>query len=115
VTPASDSCSNISLLRRLLQFLSNCASPFYPIAMSSGDEFDTIPDEFDGFDFDAIPDLAITGPTEVTGGSSSAIPPRPASAGSSSHYSCDDEIDESVLVELDVIEGRLVRGMTTGS
>jgi hypothetical protein len=64
--------------------------------MSSEDEFDAIPDDFEGLDFDSIPDLAIT---------------RPASAGSSSHYSYDDDIDESVLVELDAIEGRLSQGI----
>jgi hypothetical protein len=79
--------------------------------MSSEDEFDAIPDDFEGFDFDAIPDLAITGPAEITSNSISAIPPRPASAGSSSHYSYDDDIDESVLVELDAIEGRLNQGI----
>ncbi|KIM85517.1 hypothetical protein PILCRDRAFT_367384 [Piloderma croceum F 1598] len=79
--------------------------------MSSDDEFDAIPDDFEGFDFDAIPDLAITGPAEVTSNSISAIPPRPASAGSSSHYSYDDDIDESILVELDAIEGRLSQGI----
>jgi hypothetical protein len=27
--------------------------------MSSEDEFDAIPDDFEGFDFDSIPDLAV--------------------------------------------------------
>jgi hypothetical protein len=80
--------------------------------MSTEDEFDTIPDEFDGLDFDAIPDLA---PTEATARPSSAIPPRPTSSNSSSHYSCDDDIDESFLVELDAMEGRLALGIRESS
>jgi hypothetical protein len=76
--------------------------------MSSEDEFDLIVNEFDGVDFDAIPDLATIRPTSS---SSSTIPPRPASANSSSHYSCDDDIDESVLAELDAIESRITQGI----
>ena len=86
--------------------------------MSSEDEFDAIPDDFEGLDFDAIPDLAITGPADLTSHSILAIPPRPASAASSSHYSYDDDIDESVLIELDAIEGRLsqrIRDAANGS
>src|ERR1700691_6602857 len=87
------------------QFAPSCCT------MSSEDEFDTIPDEFDGLDFDAIPDLAIIVPTETIDLSNSTIPTRPASANSSSRYSCDDDIDESFLVELDAIEGRLMQGI----
>lgn len=75
--------------------------------MSSEDEFDAIPDEFDGLDFDAIPDLAIVVPTSY-----SSYGVRPATANSSSHYSDSfDHIDESFLVELDIIEARLTQGI----
>lgn len=76
--------------------------------MSSDDEFDAIPDEFEGLDFDGIPDLATARATISSRIESPTILPRPDSANSSSHYSCDD-IDESVLVELDAIENRLAQ------
>jgi hypothetical protein len=82
--------------------------------MSGEDEFDSIPDEFDGLDFDAIPDLAISAPAEAI----IDIPPRPDSANSSSHYSFDDDIDEAFLVELDAIEDRItqrIRESASGS
>lgn len=79
--------------------------------MYSEDEFDTIPDEFEGIDFDAVPALtalpaALSEESATASDSDAAIPPRPPSAGST-HYSWDDEIDESVLVEVDAIERRI--------
>ena len=61
--------------------------------MSDTDEFDAIPNEFEGLDFDAVPALAIPHPT------------RPPSA--ASQYSCDAQIDESYLVAIDALENQL--------
>lgn len=64
------------------------------------DEFDAIPDEFEGLDFDAVPALAIlsTAPSEI---------PRPTSAASSTQYSCDEAINESYLVAVNAFESQL--------
>lgn len=78
--------------------------------MPSDDEFDAIADDFDGFDFDAIPDLATLPPSQILIDDVSDIPPRPLSATSSTDYSCDDGIDDSLLAEIDAIESRLNQG-----
>ena len=67
--------------------------------MSDIDEFDAIPDEFEGLDFDAVPALAILStPSEI---------PRPTSAASSTQYSCDEAINESYLVAVTTFESQL--------
>ena len=71
--------------------------------MSGEDEFDAIPDEFEGLDFDSIPNLSI----DIR----PADPAQPSSPNSSSHYSCDDDIDEHFLVEMDAIEDRITQGI----
>ena len=83
----------------------------YLIIMSD-DEFDGIPDEFEGLDFNAVPALASPNAPPTTTNTStfgpSAIIPRPSSAASSStQYSCDDEINQSYLVAVDAFENQL--------
>lgn len=76
----------------------------------SSDEFDEYGDEYDGLDFDAIPDLNDLNPPPPIPEASSSLPERPASS-TSSHYSFDD-LDQSLLVELDKIESRLIENAT---
>lgn len=75
--------------------------------MSDIDEFDAIPDEFEGLNFDAVPALAIPDTNSTTTNNPGPSLPRPASAASSTQYSCDDDIDESYLVAIDALENRL--------
>lgn len=82
--------------------------------MSSEDEFDAYPDEYAGLDFDTIPDLNDNILPIQTPEVESDVPPRPTSAGSSSHYSFDD-LDQSLLVELDELEGRLTQAQTSST
>jgi hypothetical protein len=70
--------------------------------MSGEDEFDAIPDEFEGLDFDGVPDLSIDTHPDLA---------QPSSPNSSSHYSCDDDIDEHFLIEMDAIEDRISQGI----
>lgn len=74
-------------------------------AMSS-DEFDEYVDEYDGLDFAAIPDLNVLNPPPPIPEVQPSLPARPPSS-TSSHYSFDD-LDQSLLVELDELESRLI-------
>ncbi|KZP32248.1 hypothetical protein FIBSPDRAFT_882609 [Athelia psychrophila] len=76
----------------------------------SSDEFDGYVDEYDGLDFDAIPDLNDLNPPAPVPEVQSSQPARPPSS-TSSHYSFDN-LDQSLLVELDEIESRLIEDAT---
>ncbi len=58
------------------------------------DEFDSLPDFYEGIDFDHIPELSSTHNDDEDASTSS------------SHYSF-DELDDSALAEIDAIEMRL--------
>lgn len=86
------------------------------MATASDDEFDALPDDFSGFDFDAVPDLAAA--VEVP---TSSLPPPaeseaavvPTHSSASSDYG-DDTLDADFLAEVDALEDRAVRGDMNG-
>jgi hypothetical protein len=78
----------------------------------SDDEFDNIPDEFDGIegiDWTRI----LAGPANVPTSSNvdlPALPPVRSRSANSSHYSCDDEeMDSAFLAELDALEQNITQ------
>jgi hypothetical protein len=69
--------------------------------MASEDEFDNIPDNLEGIDLDAIPSLSRRQTEEDN------APVRVSTPASSSHYSCDEDIDDLYLATFDTLNAQL--------
>jgi len=75
---------------------------------TSDDDFDALPNDFDGLDFDSIPALSHIGDGSASNLQRGQFLARPASSNASSQYSR-DEFDASFLAELNDIEDQLHR------
>jgi len=110
--------SHSVLLIHLPSISSSHSLPVKIRAMSE-DEFDNVSDDFELFDWNAIPELAgpcstvtIAATSTQTDPEPDTLPtilPRPLSANSSTDYSCDDELDASFFAELDALEQEIIR------
>jgi hypothetical protein len=77
---------------------------------SSGDEFDALPDEFEGLDWNEFPELTFPHPNDsCLTPNVNPDPSRPPSSRSSSHFSSDDVYDEAFFAELDALEEIAIR------
>jgi hypothetical protein len=82
---------------------------------SSSDEFDDLPDEFEGFDWNEIPALTLSNETRFPDSLDNLNVPCPASPHPSSHYSCDDEFDEAFLAAVDALEETAIQNAGTSA